>query len=241
MTAKLGKDRYLVIGDTHLPAEHPDYLAFCAAVKRKYRCGNVLHVGDFVDWHAVSFHETDPDLPSAGDELSLGQHRTQQWAKAFPRMHICAGNHDKLSERRMRAHGLPKAFLKQYNDIIGAPRSWVWHPSYYEFELGCGMPVVMQHGISSSLEAGKLKLRTASLVSGHHHSTAGVAWNTAPDWRLFYLAVGCGVDMMHPAMAYADQGVLKMPTLGCGVILEGYAAHIPMWLNEDAQWKGVVP
>ena len=237
----MSKQSILVIPDTHIPAEHPDALDFLCAVKRSYRTNMTLHVGDVVDWHAISYHESDPDLPSSGDELSLVQQRMQQWGKAFRDVVVSAGNHDKLPQRKLTSLGLPKAFLRHYNDILGTPKSWLWMPRYHEFRLRCGMPVVMQHSLSSSIEAGKNKLRTASLVSGHYHSTAGTAWNTAPDWRLFYLAVGCLVDPTHPAMAYADEGVLKLPALGCGLIVDGYATHIPMWLNEDGRWNGKVP
>ena len=40
-------------------------------LKKKYKPDKVIHIGDEVDKHAMSFHDSDPDLPSAGDELRM--------------------------------------------------------------------------------------------------------------------------------------------------------------------------
>ncbi len=234
-------DRILFIGDTHLPAEHPDYLAFCCAVRDDYGLTTALHVGDLVDFHAMSYHESDPNLRSAGDEHDATKDKLRDWAYEFEELHISRGNHDDLPRRKALSHGLPTEFLKGYNDLFDTPDTWYWVPDYVEFDLGCGMPCVMQHGISASLEAGKNKLRTASLIQGHHHYTAGVAWNSAPKWKLFFMSVGCGIDPSHPAFAYARSGVLKKPLLGCGIVVDGYASFIPMWLDAHGRWTGKVP
>ena len=68
---KLDTRRILNISDQHMPYEHPDMFAFLAAIKRKYKPTLVVNGGDEVDAHALSFHDSDSDLPSAGDELKL--------------------------------------------------------------------------------------------------------------------------------------------------------------------------
>ena len=45
--------KVLVIGDSHLPYEHEGYLDFLKATKRKFRCDTVVHIGDFIDHHAL--------------------------------------------------------------------------------------------------------------------------------------------------------------------------------------------
>ena len=65
------KQTILLIPDLHIPYHHPDSFAFLDAVKRKYKPTEVINLGDMEDNHAISFHESDADLFSAGDELKL--------------------------------------------------------------------------------------------------------------------------------------------------------------------------
>ena len=51
------KGNVLVIGDTHIPFEHPGYLDFCKAVEKEFSCNKVVHVGDLIDNHSINFHD----------------------------------------------------------------------------------------------------------------------------------------------------------------------------------------
>ena len=61
----------LVIGDTHLPFEHKDYLAFCQRIHKAFKCTDVVHIGDLVDNHSISYHEHDPNGLSPEDEMKV--------------------------------------------------------------------------------------------------------------------------------------------------------------------------
>ena len=68
----MSKDRgsVLVIGDTHLPFSHRNYLDFCVEIGKRCKCSQVVHIGDLVDLHSMSFHDSkDPDGFSPGDEF----------------------------------------------------------------------------------------------------------------------------------------------------------------------------
>ena len=54
--------RILVISDTHFPYQHPDCILFLAALRSEYKPDRVVHIGDEIDGHAISFHNSDPDL-----------------------------------------------------------------------------------------------------------------------------------------------------------------------------------
>ncbi len=69
MAKNARNDRILVISDMHHPYSHPDVLPFLTALNKKYQPTRVVCVGDEIDCHAMSFHDSDPDLMSAGDEL----------------------------------------------------------------------------------------------------------------------------------------------------------------------------
>jgi len=240
VTTHLGTitDNILAIGDPHHPAGHPHYLAFLKAVQKKYKCKTVLCAGDMVDFQAISYHENDPDLPSAGDELQLVVDTLKKWQKAFPSMVISEGNHTKLPARKAKTFGLPKAFLKGYNEVFDIKADWVWEPSHVTFNLECGMPVLMQHAWSASLDAGKKALCSESVIGGHYHSSSGVSWSQDTKYKRFYMSTGCGVDPLHPAMEYGKNGAKTIHILSCGVVVNGAAFVVPMWLDEKGGWNG---
>ena len=65
--------RVLTIPDLHLPVAHPRALDFCIDVYNKHQCDTVVFIGDIVDHHAISFHDKNPNCPSAKEEyLAVG-------------------------------------------------------------------------------------------------------------------------------------------------------------------------
>ena len=63
---KEDNSRVLLISDMHIPYHHPDTLEFLQYLKDKYKPTRVICLGDELDKHALSYHDHDPDLPSAG-------------------------------------------------------------------------------------------------------------------------------------------------------------------------------
>ena len=102
----------LIISDTHIPYHVPELMDFSKTLKKKYKPDKIIHIGDEVDKHAMSFHDSDPDLPSAGDELKLSLPVIKQLEKLFPKMDLMDSNHGSLVYRRALKHGIPKAYLE---------------------------------------------------------------------------------------------------------------------------------
>jgi predicted phosphodiesterase len=73
----------LVISDTHVPYHHKDLFPFLKEVKKQLNPDKVVHIGDELDKHALSFHDNDPDLPSAGDELRISLPIIKKWRSYF--------------------------------------------------------------------------------------------------------------------------------------------------------------
>ena len=71
----------LVISDTHFPYQHKDTVDFLKEIKSKYKPDRIIHIGDELDYHAISFHPTDPNLLSPSDELRI----------AIEEMNLCIG------------------------------------------------------------------------------------------------------------------------------------------------------
>lgn len=202
---------------TYVPdLSHPGYLDFCLRVQERFGCTDVIHIGDEVDNHAISYHEHDPDGMSAGGEAERALEELRKWYQAFPTVKVLVGNHGALPYRKAATHGLPKRFLKTYEEIWEAPPGWSWHD---EFEKD---GVLYLHGIGSSGQNGAINRAIQmrrSVVIGHLHSFGGIQYHSNGLDTIFGLNVGCGIDVNAYAMAYSRPYARK-PTLGCGVVLE---------------------
>ena len=109
----------LIISDTHIPYSVKELLPFLKELKKKYKnFDKVIHIGDEVDKHAMSFHDSDPDLPSAGDELKISLPMIKELEKLFPQMDLMDSNHGSLVYRRALKHGIPKAYIRKYNEFL---------------------------------------------------------------------------------------------------------------------------
>lgn len=214
----------LVIGDTHEPFCHRDYLDFCLETKKRFDCGKVKHVGDEVDNHALSYHEHDPDGHSASGEMALAMKRMKRWYKAFPRVDICVGNHSALPFRKAFTAGLPSRWLKAYSEVWEAPKGWRWALEWVDDG------VLYTHGTGASgknaalVQAEKNRMPT---VIGHTHTFAGAQYHASRKDLVWGLNVGCGIDRKAYSFAYAKEQANK-PVLGCGVVLED--GRIPLFI-----------
>ena len=98
--AAKGNERVLVIADTHCPAMHHGYIDFLISIFHKHKCTRVVHIGDLVDWNAISFHEKDPSMPSAADEFVAASKQVRALHKALPEVDYLIGNHSALQVSR---------------------------------------------------------------------------------------------------------------------------------------------
>lgn len=221
----MNKDNVFVIGDTHIPFEHPRYLNFCLRMRDRYKCNTVIHIGDLTDNHAISYHEHDPDGLSPGAEYKVALKRCKKWYKAFPKVKLCRGNHDRLIDRKQKTVGLPKVFFKGYRDIWELPNGW---EDQWEYTIN---NVRYEHGTNYS---GKYPHMTAAInnrcrtVIGHCHSVAGVEWLANSDDCIFGMSVGSGIRRHTYVFAYGVD-FRRKPIVGCGVVTDNgrYAQWLP--------------
>jgi hypothetical protein len=218
----------LIIGDKHLPFEHEGYLDFCLKVQKEYNCGFVIDIGDHVDNHAVSYHDHDPDGRSPGDEYLLALKKAKDWYNAFPDVKICVGNHDRLPFRKAFTAGLPKNWLKSYQEMFESPKSWHW--DFIHKHMG----VIYQHGTGLSGEMASINAareNRQSTVIGHLHTVCNTRFLASQKDLIFGMSVGCGIDHEKYAFAYGRENTRK-PVLSCGVVINGtMPINIPMNLK----------
>lgn len=214
-----------IIGDTHEPFCHPDYLNFCYETFNKFGVTKVVHIGDEVDNHALSYHENHSEHISASREADQALENLQKWFKTFDEVDVMVGNHSALPHRKATTAGIPKRFLKTHEEFWSAPKGWKWH---IELDIN---NVRYTHGIGSSGQNGAINraIRSRqSTVIGHIHSFGGVNYHANDKDIIFGLNVGCGIDVDAYAFEYGRPFVNK-PTLGCGIVIDGSQGFfIPM-------------
>ena len=199
----------LVIGDLHEPFCLDGYLEWCLEQYEIYNCNQVIFIGDILDNHAFSYHEPDPDGLSAGMELELSIKKIAKWYEAFPIADVCIGNHDRLASRKRFTGGIPAAWIKTYNEVLGTP-NWNWVESVVYDD------VLYEHGEGGQAKT-KAKNNLMSSVCGHTHTEAYTIWFVGKRYRVFAVQTGCGVDASTYAAAYAKN--FKKQAIGCAVVL----------------------
>jgi metallophosphoesterase superfamily enzyme len=199
----------LIIGDLHTPFNLKEYLLFCRIQQEKFKCGRVIFIGDLVDNHFSSYHESDPDGLSAGDELDLAINEIQKYYKVFPEADVIIGNHDRLVYRKAFSGGVSKRWIKEYKDVLGTP-NWNFVENVEIFDIN------INHGEGGTARA-KMKKELQSQIQGHLHSDFYVEYIVGKNFRIFGMQVGCGIDHKTYAMEYGKN--FKKPAIGCGVLL----------------------
>lgn len=233
---KLKKGNTLILSDAHFPWQHPDIYPFLSAVKGKYKPTNVFSIGDLLDKHALSFHDNDPDLLSAGDELKAAIEALRPLYKMFPDLTIIRGNHDDLAFRKAKHHGIPLSYLKSFNEVLQCPKGWMWVDEM-KVEHPSGIPILLTHGITKM----GLKLanhRNCCTIQGHFHTSFEIEYASSYERLYWSMIVGCLIDTKSPAFEY-DKKQVARPIIGCGLVDEmGQPQLIPMLLNSKGRWVG---
>jgi len=204
----------LCIGDLHSPFDLDEYFDFVKDVRDEYNPTQIVFIGDVIDNHYSSYHESDPDGMGGGAELQEAIHRLKRWYKEFPNAYVTIGNHDRLIMRQCKTNNIPSYWIKTYKEVLGTP-GWI-------FTERVDIDNVQYiHGEAGTART-KAKTDMMSTVQGHLHTQAYTEWVVGRKFKIFGMQVGCGIDFDTYAMAYAKAG--KKPAVGCGVIINGKVA-----------------
>lgn len=232
--AKEDNSRILLISDMHIPYHHPDLLDFLKHLKAKYNPTRVICLGDELDKHALSYHDSDPDLPSAGDELRKSLPVIEELFKLFPKMDIIESNHGSLVWRKAKTFGIPKHYIRSYNDVLGVDAGWKW-----SFDLTITLPngqkCYIHHGKSSDVIKLSQQMGMCA-IQGHYHESFKIDYWGNPNGLFWGMQCGCLIDDNALAFSYNNVNI-KRPVIGTGVIIDSQPILEPMILDESGRWK----
>lgn len=227
--------RVLIISDQHFPYSHKDIIPFLKAVKEKYKPDRVINIGDEIDGHSISFHDSDPDLMSPADEMQAAIVGLKNLYKIFPKVSIVESNHGSLVYRRAKKNGIPSGLIKSYREMLEAPPGWTWSKDI-TLKLSNGCPCYFVHSKGSDI----LKVSQSmgmSVVSGHLHEKFEIRYWGNQLGLYFGMQVGCLINDDSLAYFYNKLN-LKRPIIGVGVIINGLPQLVPMVLKKGGRWVG---
>ncbi len=230
----VSNDAILVISDMHMPYHHPDAIKFLAAIKAQYGITRVVNIGDEVDKHALSFHDSDPDLPGAKEELRRARKYVKELAKLFPVMDLVESNHGSMHYRKAKALGIPIEYMADYNTILQAPKTWRWVD---ELILNSGgVEIMFRHQFKKNPLICAQQMAMC-VVQGHFHESFDVQYASSPTKLLWAMTVGCLIDKKSLAFRYNSTNT-RRPILGCALIISGQPVLMPMVVHKGGRWIG---
>lgn len=201
----------LIVGDLHEPFCLDKYLDFCLNQYYKYNCNQVIFIGDIIDNHFSSYHETSADGMGGADELDLAIKRISRWYKAFNKKStkVIIGNHDRLIMRKAQTSAIPSKWIKSYKQVLEVP-NWEFVERYEQD----GVQYI--HGEGGTART-KCRADMMNTVQGHLHTQCYTEHYVGKKFRVFGMQVGCGIDFDQYSFAYAKAG--KKPAISCSVVL----------------------
>ncbi len=207
----------LVIPDLHLPFELDGALEFCRNQQERFNCGTVVFIGDIIDNHAQSFHDTDTEGLSIVEELNLAIEKLQDWYQVFPQATITLGNHDRIVARKLFSVGISKRWMRPLGEVLNTP-NWNYVEEFIHND------VLYVHG-EGGTALKKAQNEMISTVQGHSHTEGYVQLLPGIGGNRFAMQVGTLINFDSYAFAYAQRG--KRPVLSCGVVLNNHPILIP--------------
>lgn len=230
--ASVFSERTLAIGDTHAPFAHPDALTFLAAIKSEFSPDFVVHQGDEVDNHGMSFHEKNPALPGASAELDESRAWIRQLEAVFPEVVLLESNHGSLLYRKALHHGIPEEMLRNYNEVLRVGPGWRWQLGL-TIQSPSGL-VYFEHGQKATARTISKRMGV-SVVQGHRHNEAYSEWWNNSLTNVFAMQTGCLIDNRSRTFLYNRKNETH-PVIGTGLILDGKPYVVRLGENKSGRW-----
>lgn len=200
----------LVISDLHIPCEIENALEKCIEIRDKYKCTEIIFIGDIVDNYFLSVFQKDVNFNSnALTEIEIAKSKIKEWYKAFPKATVLIGNHDqnRLLKLAKISH-IPSLWLRDLKDVLEVP-NWNFTPEYES------NGIYFNHGEVDSADRVAL-YRNQCVVQGHRHSECYINYIKQ---GIFAMQIGSLCDKEQTVFDYA-KSQLKPWVNSIAVILD---------------------
>ena len=150
-------------------------------------------------------------------------------------MDLVESNHGSMVYRKGKHHGIPRKYLRDYGEILEAPKGWEWHDNL-TLELPNGQLLFVTHGVRKN----GIKLAQqmgCNTIQGHYHTEFNINYASSPSQLYWSMQVGCMIDDKSMAFHYNKTTAIR-PIIGCGMVLDGQPLLLPMVLDKNGRWIG---
>ena len=190
-------EKYAIVADTHPPFQDSYAVDLACQVIADFKPDVLVHLGDGIDFYAVSHFDRDPDrVLKLQDELDSAKAVNRDLVSASPnakKVYI-EGNHEYRWARYLMRHPeIANLKVLAIQELLGL-ESWEYNEEQYSV-LSNRLKFI--HGRRISKHSGfsaKYALESAfhqqSVLMGHSHRQ-GVHFVTGPRWMVTAVEVGC--------------------------------------------------
>lgn len=190
---------------------------------------NIIHCGDEVDHTWLSKFPKSPDMRmSAVEEFEATANFFCELYGQFPVMRLVTSNHGIRPMRRLLEAGIPSLYMKSYQELLNAPKSWCWARSW---RINTRHPWMVEHGTKySGIYPGRLAAinNCLSTAVGHTHAAAGISYlETEHGGFKWGFCTGALIDREAISFEYAKENKF-LANIGVGVVVD--SGFRPIWV-----------
>jgi hypothetical protein len=176
---------------------------------KKFKADVVYSSGDFADQYVLSRFPKATNADNGRIEVLKCIPQVRKIAKMFPAIKIMRGNHDQRINKRAQAAGIDGVWVRDFLDMVGAPKSWEWLPEDF---VNVG-PAVLTHGFLANREKHALFFNR-NVVHGHLHAKLGLEFFQRNNKVIWAMCIGAIADKKAMALQYG--ALPKFSTMTCG-------------------------
>ena len=185
----------LVISDLHCPFLHIGAIKFLKHLKEKYNPKRVVFLGDIIDNHFLSFHDTDPNGLGGRMEFETAKKQIQSLYKIFPEADVMRGNHDDLRDRKAFKAGIIDNWLRPIEEVLEVD-NWKFHERLIINDI------LFTHGLGMQATS-RMRRMLISVVQGHYHTKTYLHKVKGMNKNIFAMQLGCLMNQRTYAAAYS--------------------------------------